>query len=81
MQPEEFMVTMFVIFSIFIVLPWMVLNFLSKRRESVVAAAGDPAMNATLLNIAEKLERRLDAIETILDHEIPGWRRTLDRRP
>jgi phage shock protein B len=26
----------------------------------------------------EKLERRLNSLETILDHEVPGWRRKYD---
>jgi phage shock protein B len=71
---------MFAIFAIFIALPWMVLHFLSRRSQAAVQAAGDPSMNATLIGIAEKIERRLDAIETILDHEVPGWRRDVNRR-
>jgi phage shock protein B len=71
---------MFAIFAIFIALPWIVLNFLSKRRDSAVKAAGDPGMNASLSALADKLEHRLDAIETILDHEVPGWRRDVNRR-
>jgi phage shock protein B len=74
------LVPMFAIFALFIALPWMILNFIAKRRQNAALAAGDPAMTASLGAIADKLERRLDAIETILDHEVPGWRRNLDRR-
>jgi phage shock protein B len=71
---------MFAIFAIFIALPWMVLHFLSRRSQAAARAGGDPAMNASLTGIADRLEKRLDAIETILDHEIPGWRRDVNRR-
>ena len=57
-----------------IALPWIVLSALSKKREATVQAAGDPALNASLTAIATKMERRLDAIEGLLDHEVPGWR-------
>lgn len=80
MQPQEAVMGMFAIFAIFIALPWIVLTFISRRRESDARTVADPAMNATLLGIAERLERRLDAIETLLDHEMPGWRRSMDRR-
>lgn len=70
----EYLVGMFAIFCIFIALPWMLLHFLSKHRANAAAAAGDPTLNASLTGIADRLERRLDAIEILLDHEVPGWR-------
>jgi phage shock protein B len=70
----EYFVGMFALFCIFIALPWMLLHFLSKNRANAAAAAGDPTLNASLTGIADRLERRLDAIETLLDHEVPGWR-------
>jgi phage shock protein B len=76
---SEFVVAMFAIFAIFIALPWIVLNFLSRKRAEAVQAAGDPTLNAALTGVADKLEKRLDAIETILDHEVPGWRRGTER--
>ena len=76
----EELVGIFAIFCIFIALPWMVLSFLSKNRANAAKAAGDPAMNASLSGLADKLEKRLDAIESLLDHEVPGWRKAQDRR-
>jgi phage shock protein B len=78
----EELVGIFAIFCIFIALPWMVLTFLSKNRANAAKAAGDPTMNATLIGLADRIERRLDAIESLLDHEVPGWRRgaAQDRR-
>ncbi len=71
---EEYLVGMFAIFAIFIALPWIVLSALSRKREATVQAAGDPALNTALTGIADKLEKRLDAIESLLDQEVPGWR-------
>jgi len=68
------------IISIFIVLPAMVLHYMSKNKEIAAKAAGDPSMNARLIEIAERLERRIEAIETLLDHESPGWKKAHDRR-
>lgn len=77
---EEAVVGMFAIFTIFIAFPGMILYFLSKRREHESRETGNPAMNADLQRIAEKLERRVQSLETILDSEVPGWRKHMDRR-
>ena len=77
---EEAVVAMFAIFTIFIACPGMIMYFLSKRREHESRLAGSPAMNADLQRIAEKLERRVQSLETILESEIPGGRKHLDRR-
>ena len=58
----------------------MILHYLTRNREIAARAAGDPTMNARLVDIAERLERRIDAIETLLDHEVPGWKQTQQRR-
>lgn len=68
------------IVSIFIVLPGMVLHYLTKNKEITAKAAGDPAMNSRLVDIAERLERRIDAIESLLEHEMPGWKKAQERR-
>ena len=77
---DEAFIGMFAIFAIFIALPWMVLSFLSRNRANAAKAAGDPAMNARLVDVAERLERRLEAIESLLDHEVPGWKKAQQRR-
>jgi phage shock protein B len=68
------------IVSIFIVLPGMVLHYLTKNKEIAAKAAGDPAMNSRLVDIADRLERRIDAIESLLEHEMPGWKKSQERR-
>jgi phage shock protein B len=76
---EEF-APVIAIISIFVVLPGMVLHYLTRNKEIAARAAGDPAMNSRLVDIAERLERRIDAIESLLEHEMPGWRKAQERR-
>jgi phage shock protein B len=68
------------IVSIFVVLPGMVLHYLTKNKDIAAKAAGDPGMNAKLVDIADRLERRIEAIESLLEHEIPGWKKSQERR-
>ena len=74
MQPHETIVALTAILSIFVFLPWLLLSHLSRRRDKA-PAAGDTAMNAELVALADKLEKRVSAIETILDAESPSWRK------
>jgi phage shock protein B len=76
---EEF-APVIAIISISVVLPGMVLHYLTKNKEIAAKAAGDPAMNSRLVDIAERLERRIDAIESLLEHEMPGWKKAQERR-
>lgn len=66
------------IVSIFIVLPWMFLHYSAKKRETASSQAGDPMLKTRLQAIADRLEKRVQALETILDAEVPGWRKHLD---
>jgi phage shock protein B len=65
------------IICIFVVLPGMVMYFADrKRRWQHENAANKPASDSTeLLALAERMEKRIDALEQILDVESPGWRK------
>jgi len=76
----EVLIPLVAVISIFIVLPGMVMHYITRGRELAAKAAGDPNMNARLVDVAERLERRLEAIETLLDHEVPGWKQAQQRR-
>lgn len=77
---HEAFIPIIAIISIFVVLPGMVLYYLTRNKDIAAKAAGDPAMNARLVEIAERLERRIDAIESLLEHEMPGWKKAQERR-
>lgn len=74
------LVPIIAILSIFVILPWMFFHYIFKRRESAATQTGDPLMNTKLQSIADRLEKRVQALETILDAEVPGWRKHMDRR-
>lgn len=79
MDPLEGLTALVAILSIFVFLPWLVLHHLFKRREASAPAA-DPLMTSRLQAVADRLEKRVQALETILDAEVPGWRRQFDHR-
>lgn len=76
----EELIPVIAIVSIFVVLPGMVLHYLTRNKDIAAKAAGDPAMNSKLIDIADRLERRIEAIESLLEHEIPGWKKSQERR-
>lgn len=76
----EALIPLVAVISLFVVCPWMFLHYAAKKREHTAKSAGEPAMNADLQILAEKLEKRVQSLETILDAEVPGWRKHMDRR-
>ncbi|MES0874266.1 envelope stress response membrane protein PspB [Sinimarinibacterium thermocellulolyticum] len=64
------------IICIFVILPGMAMYFADRRRRwQADDAARAGTSTAELLALAEKMERRIDALEQILDAESPGWRK------
>ncbi len=67
------------ILSIFVALPALILHYNAKKREHSAQRAGEPLVNTQLQSLADRLEKRVQALETILDAEVPGWRKHVDR--
>ncbi len=65
-----------VLFLIFVAPLWLVLHYRDKRRRLDEAQRLSDDENISLQRYAEKLEQRVEALETILDTEAPGWRDT-----
>jgi phage shock protein B len=71
----EDLVPLFAIVCLFVILPGMGLWFADRQRrwkaqQSEVTQVAD----ADLLRLADRLERRVEALEKILDSEAPNWR-------
>lgn len=66
------------IVSIFVVLPGMILHYLTKWRTSRGLSADDERMLEDLWRSARAMERRIDAIERLVEPE--GRRRTEEQR-
>lgn len=63
---------------VFIVIPaplYIVLHFITKWKQSREISGGDEKMLEDLWVLAQRLEGRLESLETILDSESSDWRR------
>lgn len=65
---------------IFLAIPaplFIVLHFITKWKQSREISGGDEKMLEDLWHLSQRLEERLETLETILDSELPEWRRKL----
>ena len=63
---------------VFLVIPaplFIVLYFITRWKQTRELSGGDEKMMEELWLLSEKLDGRLEALETILDNELPGWRK------
>lgn len=59
-----------------LVLPlFMLLHYITRWRESKGLSKEDEKMLEDLWESAQRMESRLNALETILDDEVPEWRK------
>ena len=56
---------------------FIVLHFITKWKQSREISGTDEKMLEDLWGLSMRLEDRLEALETILDNEVPEWRRKL----
>jgi len=64
----------FAIFCIFVAPLWLLLHYTTKRRQAQGLTREDEKMLSDLWQIANRMESRVNALETILDTRAPGWR-------
>lgn len=58
-----------------IVLPlWLILHYVAKLKATKSLSQADEETLAELWQVSEKLDQRIESLETILDEEVPGWR-------
>ena len=70
--------TMYVLGILFvtIVLPlWIILHYVTKWKKSRELSGTEEEMLEEIWTLSQNMESRLNALETILDDEIPDWRR------
>ncbi len=63
---------------VFIAIPaplFIVLHFITKWKQTREISGGDEQMLEDLWQLSQRLEERLESLETILDNESPEWRR------
>lgn len=70
--------TMYILGILFvtIVLPlWIILHYVTKWKKSRELSGTEEDMLEEIWTLAQNMESRVNALETILDDEIPDWRR------
>lgn len=63
---------------VFIAIPaplFIVLHFITKWKQSREISGGDEQMLEEMWLLAQKLEERLESLETIMDSEASDWRK------
>ena len=65
---------------VFLLIPaplFIVLHFITKWKQSREISGGDEKMLEDMWMLSQRLEQRLESLETILDSELPDWRRRI----
>jgi phage shock protein B len=65
---------------IFLAIPaplFIVLHFVTKWKQSREISGGDEKMMEDMWRLSQRLEDRLESLETILDNEAPDWRKKI----
>ena len=65
---------------VFLAIPaplFIALHFITKWKQSREMSGGDERMLEDSWMLSRRLEERLETLETILDGELPDWRRRL----
>lgn len=70
-----------VVAIVFIALPATIMHYITEWRKTKSPSADDERLVDDLWRTAQRLERRVDALETILDKEAPRWREEYGDRP
>lgn len=64
----------FAIFCVFVAPLWLIMHYSTQRRRAQGLTREDEKMLSDLWQIANRMEDRVKALETILDTQIPNWR-------
>lgn len=64
----------FVIFCIFVAPLWLIMHYTTRRRQAQSLTREDEKMLSDLWQLANRMEARVKALESILDTQTPNWR-------
>ena len=75
-MPAEVVFFVPIVVFLVIVLPlWLILHYITRWRATKVLSTEDEKMLVDLWQSAKSIENRVSSLETILDAEVPNWRR------
>lgn len=63
-----------ILFVVFVAPVWIIAHYTTRWRVSKSLSSEDERLLAELHDSAERMEARLQSLETILDSDSPGWR-------
>lgn len=78
---EEGLIGVAIVAIIFVACPAVFLHYRTELRKTKTISADDERLVDDLWKTAQRLQRRVDALETILDKESPDWRKDYPERP
>lgn len=78
---EAFPFVVAIVAIIFVGMPAVFLHYRTELRKTKSISADDERLVDDLWRTAQRLERRVEALETILDKEAPEWRSEYPERP
>ena len=78
---NEWVMVVAVVAIIFVACPAVFLHYQSELRKTKSISTDDERLVDDLWKTAQRLERRVEALETILDKEAPDWRSEYPERP
>jgi phage shock protein B len=62
------------IITLFVVLPWIVLHYMTKWKTASTLTSGDEQLLEELYRLARRLEERMETVERLVASENPQFR-------
>jgi phage shock protein B len=70
----ENLIPLVAVTGIFVVFPVLLFRHFAHRRDSKLQMQGGGVVDKDLIELADRMEKRIDTLERLLDVEAPGWR-------
>ncbi|HET7675591.1 MAG TPA: envelope stress response membrane protein PspB [Gammaproteobacteria bacterium] len=71
---EVALIPIAVVFLVIVAPLWLILHYSTKRRQAAGLTREDEKMLSELWQLANRMESRVNTLESILDSQAPGWR-------
>jgi phage shock protein B len=63
-----------VVALLFIGLPWLILHYVTKWKQSSALSQTDEKLLDELFDFARRLDKRMETLERIIDENDPNWK-------
>ena len=69
----EFWIPIIIVPTLFVVLPWLILHYVTKWKANSSLTTEDESMLDDLYDLARRLDERMATIERIMADDNPSW--------